>query len=443
MKIRLSDHFTYKRLLHFVLPSIIMMMVSSVYSIVDGFFVSNFVGKNPFAAVNLIFPALMALGSFGFMIGTGGSALVAKTLGEGFTKRANQYFSMLIYVTIIVGVVLSILGILFIRPISIALGANEILLEDCVIYGRILLIANTAFMLQNCFQSFLVAAEKPKLGLAVSIMAGISNIILDFVLVYLFPMGLAGAAIATAVSQVIGGVIPLIYFMQKGNCVLHLVKTKLDFSVLAKSCMNGSSEMLTNISTSFVSMLYNLKLIEIAQENGVAAYGVIMYVSFIFMGFYFGFAIGASPVISYHYGAGNHDELKGLFRKSMTIVGIAAVVMTVLAEVFARPLAAIFVGYDADLLAMTTLAFRLYSVSYLVSGFNIFGSAFFTALNNGLLSASISFLRTLVIQVAAILLLPVFLGVNGIWLALAAAEGLTLIVTLSFMIAKRKQYHYA
>ena len=443
MKIRLSDHFSYRRLMRFVLPSIIMMIVTSVYSIVDGFFVSNFVGKSAFAAVNLIMPFIMALGAFGFMIGTGGSALVAKTLGEGDEEKANQYFSMLVYVTILVGIVLSAFGIVFLRPIASALGANDAILDDCVIYGRILLMSNTAFMLQNSFQSFLVTAEKPKFGLTVSIIAGLLNIILDFLLIYVFHWGLAGAAIATAISQVTGAVVPLIYFATQKNSILRLTKAKFDGNALLKSCTNGSSEMLTNISTSFVSMLYNFQLMKLAGENGVAAYGVIMYVNFIFMGFYFGFSVGSSPVISYHYGAENHGELQGLFRKSLVVLSIAAAAMTVLAELFAKPLSGLFVGYDAELFAMTYSAFRLYSLSFLVAGFNIFGSAFFTALNNGVLSAVISFLRTLVFQIAAITLLPHILGTNGIWIALAVAEGLTLFVTASLLVMKRKQYHYA
>lgn len=442
MNIRLSDHFSYHRLMRFVLPSITMMVVTSVYSIVDGFFVSNFVGKGAFAAVNLIMPFLMALGSFGFMIGTGGSALVAKTLGEGNEKKASQYFSMLIYVTIVVGIVLSTLGIIFIRPIASALGANDTILNDCVIYGSILLISNTAFMLQNAFQSFLVTAERPKFGLTVSIISGLLNIVLDFLLIYVFRLGLAGAAIATAVSQIIGAAVPLIYFRTNESSVLRLTRAPLDGYVLRKSCVNGSSEMLTNISTSFVSMLYNFQLMRMAGENGVAAYGVIMYVNFIFMGFYFGFSVGSSPVISYHYGAQNHKELQGLFRKSLVIISIAAVTMTALAELLAQPLSGLFVGYDAELLSMTCMAFRLYSLSFLVAGFNIFGSAFFTALNDGVLSAVISFLRTLVLQIAAILILPILLGLNGIWIALTVAEGLTLIVTVVLLITKRTKYNY-
>lgn len=425
------------------MPTVIMMIVTSVYSIVDGFFVSNFVGKNPFAAVNIIMPFLMALGAFGFMIGTGGSALVSKTLGEGDSERANRYFSMLVFVMIFVGIVLSVLGFIFMRPIALRLGASPLTIDDCVIYGRTIIVAVTFFMLQNSFQSFLVVAEKPVFGLVISIIAGMCNVVLDFLLVYVFKWGIFGAAVATAISQVAGGIVPFIYFCRKNKSPLRLVKTKIDFKALWQACLNGSSEMLTNLSTSFVGILYNIQLMKAAAENGVAAYGVIMYVNFIFMGFFFGYAIGSAPIISYHYGAQNTDELKNIFKKSIVLTSVVALLMTGLGIALAYPLSAIFVGYDKELLEMTGSAMRLYSVSFLLCGFNIFGSAFFTALNNGLLSAVISFMRTLVVQTAAVLILPVLLGINGIWLAMAVAEGITLVLTVILLIKNRKRYSYA
>lgn len=443
MSIRLSDHFTYKRLFRFVLPTIVMMIIGSVYSIVDGFFVSNFVSKNAFAAVNLIMPIVMAVGSFGFMIGSGGSALVAKTLGEGDREKANRTFSMLIYALIAFGIFISIIGYIFMPQISKLIGADDTLIDDCIIYGRILLIGNTAFMLQICFQSFLIVAEKPKMGLVLSIAGGVTNIVLDYLFIVVFKWGILGAAIATALGQTISGIVPLIYFMRENDSLLRLTKAKLDKKSLAKSCANGSSEMVTNLSTSFVSILYNFQLMAFAGADGIAAYGVIMYVNFIFIGFFVGFSVGSSPIVSYHYGAENHDELKGLFKKSLVIISIAATIMVVLAQVLALPLSKIFVGYDADLLDMTCNAFRLYSTSFLICGFNIFGSGFFTALNDGVLSAVISFLRTLVIQIAAVMLLPMILGINGIWIALTVAEAFTLIVTISLFAANKSKYHYA
>ncbi len=441
MKISLSNHFTYKRLLRFVLPTVVMMIVTSVYSIVDGFFVSNIVGKNAFAAVNLIMPLLMALGSFGFMIGTGGSALISKTLGEKKQEQANRYFSMLIMVTIGVGILLSIIGFIWMRPLANLLGASETIIDDCVLYGRVLIVANTFFMLQNCFQSFLVTAEKPHIGLAISVIAGINNVVLDFVFVYILRTGIFGAALATALSQAVGGIVPLLYF-SRNSSLLCFVKTTLDFKALKRACLNGSSEMLTNLSASFVGMLYNFQLMRIASENGVAAYGVIMYVNFIFMSFFFGYAIGSAPLVGYHYGAKNIEELKNLFRKSIVLTTIVSIIMTVLGVGLAFPLSKLFVGYDAELLEMTTNGMRLYSLSFLLCGFNIFGSAFFTALNNGLISALISFLRTLVLQTTAILILPSLWGINGIWLAIVAAEGLTILVTIILLIKNRNIYHY-
>lgn len=443
MTVSLSDHFSYQKLLRFVAPSILMMIVTSIYSIVDGFFVSNFVGKNPFAALNLIFPVIMALAAFGFMIGTGGSALIAKTLGEGKKDEANGIFSMLVVVLAVGGAILSGTCILLLRPISYAVGATELTIDDCMLYGRVLLISLPFFMLQNSFQSFLATAEKPHFGLRVTVFAGLTNMVLDFLLVYVFPFGLLGAALATAFSQIVGALIPLVYFLRPNDSPLRLTRPRFDFRALGKACYNGSSEMVSNLSTSLVGVLYNIQLMAIAQENGVSAYGVIMYVSFIFMAFFFGYSIAVTPVVGYHYGAENHAELKSLLKKSLTITLISSLVMTVSSIALASPIARIFVGYDAELCEMTVNALRLYALSFLVCGFNIFGSAFFTGLNNGTASALISFLRTLVLQVAAALLLPRVLGIDGIWLAITAAEALTLLVTAALFFAGRRKYHYA
>ena len=424
MQISLSDHFTYQKLLRFVAPSILMMIITSIYSIVDGFFVSNFVGKNSFAALNLIFPVIMALAAVGFMIGTGGSALIAKTLGEGKPRKANEIFSMLVIVLA-------------------AGGATDLTIDDCVLYGRVLLAALPFFMLQNSFQSFLATAEKPHFGLRVTVFAGLTNMVLDFLLVYVFPFGLLGAALATAFSQIVGALIPLVYFLRPNDSPLRLTRPRFDFRALGKACYNGSSEMVSNLSTSLVGVLYNVQLMAIAKENGVNAYGVLMYVSFIFMAFFFGYSIAVTPVVGYHYGAKNHAELKSLLKKSLTITLITSLAMTASSILLANPIAHLFVGYDAELCDMTVNALRIYALSFLVCGFNIFGSAFFTGLNNGTASALISFLRTLVIQVAAVLLLPKLLGINGIWLAITVAEALTLIVTETLFLLGRKKYHYA
>lgn len=443
MRIQLSEHFTYNKLLRFVLPSIIMMIFTSIYSVVDGLFVSNYVGKNSYTALNLIYPLLMGMGALGFMIGTGGSAIVSKTLGEGRKELANQYFSMLIYITIIGGILLTIIGLIFLRPIAYLMGATKILIEDCVLYGRILLIAQTTFMLQNVFQSFFVTAEKPKLGLGITIAAGVANMILDYVFIVIFQWGLAGAAIATAASQVVGGVFPFFYFLRKNDSLLRLAKAKFEGRVFLKTCTNGSSELMTNLSSSIVSILYNLQLMKLAGENGVAAFGTIMYVNFIFIAIFIGYSIGSAPLIGYHYGAGNHDELKNLFRKSLFLMGFFGIILVGLAEALAIPLSQIFVGYDAELFDLTCHAFRYYAFSFLVIGFNIFASAFFTALSNGIISAAISFLRTFVLQVAMIFLLPLIFELDGIWMAITVAESLTLIITIVFLVTQRKHYHYA
>lgn len=442
MAIQLSDHFTYRKLFRFCFPSIIMMVFTSIYGVVDGLFVSNIVGKTPFAAINLIMPFLMILGGFGFMIGTGGSALVAKTLGENRRADANRYFSMLIALTIICGILLSVIGIVFIRPISYLLGATDTMIEDCVVYGRIILLFNIAFMLQNTFQAFLTTAEKPKLGLYITVAAGFTNMALDALFIAGFRWGVAGAALATGISQCVGGVLPFFYFLRPNSSLLRLVRTGLEGKVLLNACVNGSSELMSNISGSLVSMLYNFQLLKYAGENGVAAYGVLMYVQFIFIAVFIGYTIGTAPVISYHYGADHHAELRNIRRKSYVIMGAAGIAMMLLSQLLAHPMAAVFVGYDSELLEMTTHAFRLFSYSFILAGANIFTSSFFTALNNGGISAAISFLRTLVFQMLSVLLLPLLLGLDGIWWAITVAEIFAFLISMIFLAARKNKYHY-
>lgn len=442
MNIQLSEHFTYAKLLRFTLPTIITMIFTSIYSIVDGIFVSNFVGKTPFAAVNLIFPFIMILGAVGFMLGTGGSALVAKTLGEGKTEKANRYFSMIVFIAIIGGILLTILGQLVTRPVAALLGAEGEMLEYAVLYARILLITLTPFILQYVFQDFLITAERPNLGLALTVGAGVTNMVLDFLFIAVFRWGIPGAALATCISQAVGGLVPLVYFICPNRTPLRLVATKLELRPLRNTCINGSSEMVSNLSTSLVSMLYNFQLLRMIGEDGVAAYGVIMYINFIFIGVFSGYSIGAAPIVSFHYGAGNHGELQNLFQKSIKLLGVSSIALTALAILCATPLSQIFVGYDAALLQLTSRGFCLYSLSFLVMGFNIFGSAFFTALNNGVISAIISFLRTLLFETAAILILPIFFDIDGIWLAVVVAELSAAIVTVAFLIKERQQYRY-
>lgn len=441
--IQLSDHFTYGRLLRFTMPSIAMMVFTSIYGVVDGIFVSNFAGKTAFAAINLIMPYLMVFGTLGFMVGTGGTALVSMTLGAGDKKKANEIFSMLVYVCILGGIGLTVLSIALMRPAAIMLGATGQMLEDCVRYGVIVQFALTAYILQYAFQSFCIAAEKPNLSLGMTVASGVCNIVLDALFVGVFGWGLVGAAVATAFAQILGGFIPIVYFLRPNDSLLRLGKCRFDGRALLRTCTNGSSELMSSLSMSLVSMLYNLQLIKYAGENGIAAYGVIMYVNFIFIAIYIGFSIGAAPIVGYNHGAQNHEELKGLLRRSLVILAGFAGILTALAFLLAGPLSAVFVGYDAELYAMTVRAFRIYAMSFLLCGFNIFGSSFFTALNNGLISAAISFLRTLICQCAAVLLLPLILGLDGIWYSILAAEGVALVLTVVFLVKNRKKYHYA
>lgn len=442
MNIQLSEHFTYKKLLRFVLPSIIMMVFTSIYSVVDGIFVSNFVGKSAFASVNLSMPYLMAISALGFMIGTGGSAFVSKTLGEGKKDLANQYFSMLVTITAICGLVLSILSFIFMKQIVVVFGAKGNLIGYCTLYGRISCISMTAFMLQNVFQSFFVAAGKPQLGLKVIVAAGCTNIVLDALFIGVMHFGIAGAALATMTSEFIGGLLPVIYFLRKNDSLLHFVKPVFDRRVFLKTCANGSSELMSNLSMSVVNALYNIQLMKIAGENGVAAYGAVMYVNFIFVATFLGYSIGCAPIVSYHYGAGNHAELKNMYKKSMSIILSWGVILFALAQFLAPVLSKVFVGYNAGLYAMTLHGFRVYAIAFLIIGINIFGSSFFTALNNGLISAVISFLRTLVFQIIMVLTLPIFFGINGIWSAISVAEALTLIITVTFFVRQKDRYHY-
>ena len=442
MNIQLSDHFTYGKLLRFALPSIVMMVFTSIYGVVDGIFVSNFAGKTPFAAINLIMPYIMVFGTVGFMVGTGGTALVSKTLGMGDRKKANEIFSMLVWFCIFSGIVLSVLSMVFLRPAAIALGAEGEILENCVSYGLIVLPATTAYILQFAFQSFCVTAEKSNLSLTMMVVAGVCNIILDALFVAVFHWGLEGAAVATSIAQIIGAIIPLVYFARPNPSLLKLGRFHFDGKSLLRTCTNGASELMSNLSMSLVGMLYNLQLIRYAGEDGIAAYGVIMYVNFAFMAIFIGFVISTAPLIGFNYGADNREELKNIFRKSLAIITSFSIAMTGAALLLARPLSVIFVSYDHVLLEMTVRGFAIYSLSFLLCGFNIFGSSLFTALNNGLISAVISFLRTLVCQTCAVMILPMFLELDGIWFSIVAAELAALILTAVFTVKYGKRYQY-
>jgi len=444
MKIKLSDRFTYSKLLKFTLPSIAMMIFTSIYSVVDGFFVSNFAGEVAFSAVNLIMPFLMIVATIGFMFGAGGTAIIANTLGLGDEERANRYFSLFVYVAFSLGVLFAVLGFIFIRPIASTLGANNDLLENSVLYGRIILVTLPFFVLQLMFQSFFVASEKPRIGLLLVIITGVTNMVLDAVLVILLPLEykLVGAAIATAFSQFLGGIIPLIYFSRKNSSVLKLGKTLFEFTILLKACVNGSSEFMSNISMSLVGMLYNIQLIKYVGDFGVAAYGVMMYVSMIFSASFVGYSIGVAPIFSYHDGAKNHDEIKRLLKMSINIICVSGIIMFFASQLLANPLAHAFVGYNSNLMHLTVSGFRIFAISFPFMGFVVFTSSFFTSMNDGLTSAIISFLRTLVLQLTAVLVLPIIFGVSGIWMSIVIAEVIAVIVSIFLIVIKRKKYNY-
>ena len=445
MRIQLCEHFDYKKLLRFVFPSVAMMVFGSIYGIVDGLFVSNIVGKTPFAALNLIYPFIAVLSALGFMIGAGGNAIVSKTLGEGEKEKANQYFSMLIYVSIVLGIIIAVLGIATVRPVSILLGAEgEEMIENCVIYGSIIFAGIPFFMLQNAFQIFFITAERPNYGFYVTVAAGCGNMVLDWLFMAVFEWGIAGAAFATIASQFIGALIPTVYFLRKHNSsLLRLGKGPFVWKVFWKTCTNGSSEFVSNVSGSIVAMLYNFQLMRFAGEDGVAAYGVLLYANWIFIAILWGYVTGAAPIIGYHFGAQNHDELKNLFKKSMVLMGICGTVLCVLTVILSDVLAGIFVGYDPVLFEMTKRAVLISAVAFVFIGFNLFASGFFTALNNGLVSAVVAFLRTVVFQVATVLILPEFWQIDGIWWSMVAAEFLSLMVASGCLIKFRKKYHYA
>lgn len=440
--IQLSDHFDYKRLLRYTCPSVVMLVFTSIYGVVDGFFVSNYAGKTPFAAVNFIMPLLMILGCVGFMFGTGGGALIAITMGAGRMKKANELFSQIVFVSAGCGILLAVLGFLFLRPVASLMGADGQLLEDCLTYGHIILPAIPFYILQYEFQCLFATAGKPKLGLYVTAAAGITNILLDALFVAGFRWGLEGAAAATAVSQFVGGVVPVLYFARKNGSSLRLVRCGFDGGALLKVCINGSSELMSNISMSLVSMVYNVQLMKYTGEDGVAAYGVLMYVGMIFSAVFIGYSVGAAPVVGYHYGAQNSEELKGLLKKSIVLVSIFAVCMFASGQLLSAPLSRMFVGYDKELFDMTVHAFAVFSFSFLFSGFAILGSSFFTALGDGLVSALISFLRTLVFQCLSVLIFPLFWQLDGIWFSIVAAEIMAVVVTVLFLFGKRKKYHY-
>ncbi len=441
--IGLNSHFTYGKLFRFVASPILMMVFTSIYGVIDGFFISNYAGKTAFAAINVIMPVTMILGAFGFMIGTGGTAIVSQTLGEGDKKRANNYFSFLVYATAVIGVILSVVTVIFLPGIAKLLGVDDEMAPHALVYGRIIIGFTPLFMLQSLFHSFFITAERPALGFKVTFISGCTNIVLDALFVWILRFGVAGAAVATGISQLVGALIPILYFVSKKNdSLLRLGKGDFNFKVLLKTCTNGASELVSNISGSVVSIVFNKQLLKLAGQNGVSAYGVMMYVNFIYVAIFIGYAIGTAPVIGFNFGAKNKEELQNVFKKSLVIMAGFGVFMTALAFILSAPISKIYVGYDNELYEMTKNAFRLFCFSFMFTGFGIFGSSMFTALGNGAVSAIISFLRTLVFQISCVLILPKFLGINGVWISMLVADVLSTVVTAIFFVAMRKKYGY-
>lgn len=418
----MSKHFSTKDLLRYTAPSMAMMVFTSIYTIVDGFFVSNYAGKSAFAAVNLIMPFIMILSTVGFMVGSGGGALVAQERGRGDDKRANEYFSLIVWFALALGIVCAVIGFIAMESVARALGASDEMLPVCVLYGRISMVSLPLFVLQYAFQPLFSTAGKPKLGLAVTVISGVANIVLDFVLVGLMGMGVAGAAWATVVSEYIGGLVPLAYFLSPNSSFLRLGGAPLRLKVIAKTCSNGSSEMMSNIAMSVVAMVYNWQLINYLGEDGVAAYGVIEYVAMIFGAVLMGYAMGSAPLMSFQNGAGNNAEKRSLLRHGLVLMGIGGVLACGAAQLLAPAVASIFTSYDASLMELTVHAFRLYATAFLLMGFSVFGSSLFTSLGNGLVSAVISFARTLVFETGSVILLPMLFGIDGIWLSVLVAE---------------------
>jgi len=441
-RMQISDRFTFFRLIRFALPTIIMVIFTSLYGIVDGLFISNVVGDDAFTAVNLFLPVFYMLGSIGFLLGSGGCALIAKLFGQGDEHTARRMFSGLFIITAVTAATFTAIMIPVMPRVASALGAKGDVYGHCVTYGRIMLAGLVPFILQSFFQYYFAVADRPKLGLAITVAAGVTNMLGDFLLIYVADMGVVGAAVATIVGECVGSVIPVAYFFIKKGKRLYFAKPSFNAKTIFKICSNGSSEMITNISSSLVNMLYNFQLLKYIGNDGVVAYGILMYIGFIFIGCYLGFAVGVSPIVGYNYGANDREQLQSIFKKCLLFYTAAAVIMTALSEALASPLAYVFVNYDENLLELTTLAIRIYSLSFLISGFNIFASAFFTALNNGPVSFVISVSRTLLFQIGAVFLTPLIFGVNGIWSATAVAELLSLAISVTMIMIYRKKYGY-
>jgi len=444
MKIELQGHYGYGRLVRTMLPSIATMIVSSIYSIADGLFVSNYAGSTAFAAMNIIWPGIQILAVFGLMVGAGGSALVSKTLGEGDQDKACRIFSMLTRITMLAGIAMAFLFFILMKPLTWVLGAEGGMIQMATTYGRIIVITLPLYMIQMMFQPFFMVAEKPELGTQISIICGVVNIVLDALFIIVFRLGLIGAALGTAISIATGGLFSLIWFLSKRNKT-HLQfrkNVKTEWKHVGKSCSNGLSEYVGNVALSVVSICYNLQLMKYIGESGVAAYGILMYLGFVFAAVFIGYNLSVTQIIAFNYGERNHTELRSLLHKSIILISVGGVIMTTVAETAAAPLARFFVGYDESICILTIRAIRIYMLSFLICGLNMFASAWFTALNNGIISAISAFVRTFIFELGCVFILPTFFGVDGIWNAVNVAEVCALLFSAFLITAFSKKYGY-
>ena len=439
-EIKLSDHFSCAKLLLFAIPTIGMIMISITYDVVDGYFVSNYIGKTAFSAVNIIYPFQLLLSMVGYMFGSGGSALIAAELGDGNQQNARLYFTAIIKAAAAIGVVLAVAGVLLLRPVAVMIGATPEILEYGLPYGRTLFLFLPIMILGYTFQSILITAEKPKLGLYISLGNLFSNALLDWLFVAVFKWGMVGAAVATGIGACLNGLVPLIYFARPNSSPLHFCKGRVQVKPLLKACGNGSSEMVNDMSTSLIFVLYNYQLLRMLGEDGVAAYGVTVFVEGIFAAVFYGLAMQATSIVGYHFGAKNYPELKSLLKNGIILNFISGILMFVLAQVSAPLISRIYVGYDETVYRLSVHAMRMYAFAFLLQGFNEYASAYFTGLNNGLVSGILAFTRTFLIQTVMILVLPLLLGTDGLWLAQAATEVFAAVIAIVFFITRKHEY---
>lgn len=419
------------------------MVFMSLYTMVDGVFVSRFAGTAALSAVNIVYPMVSVVVAVGVMLATGGSAIIAKRMGEGKPEQARQNFSYLILAGVLIAVGMAALALVFLKPLLHLLGARGALFELCYAYALPLVFFIPSGILQMLFQTLLVTAGRPMLGLTVTVLGGVANIVLDYLFIVPLQMGIAGAAIATGIGFSIPAVFGLLYFALRRSGPLCFVRPKGGGKMLLRCCANGSSEMVTNMSTAVTTFLFNLLMMRYAGEDGVASITIVLYTQYLMTAVYMGYATGTAPVFSFHHGSRNGEQLRRLFRISMGFIALCSVATFALALVFAKQVVVIFTPAGSPVFEMALYGFRLFSGSFLFAGVGIFASAMFTAFSDGKVSAAISFLRTFAFIVLALLLLPLAMGLDGVWLAVPLAEVLGFGVSLFFLYRKKKRYCYA